>query len=177
MLPWRGSLITSRKIQAPSRSAIPRVSSITVPHRWTQTQDLSGVRGPCWACTALEDATLNRRNIIQKEKQNQWNKIGTNNTRTKIHTQTHRPVYIQTSLHGITVSHKPFYTQTSSHRDAFTDKQLHTDTQTLSHTDPCTQGQLYTQTLLHIDPLTHRPLHTQTPWDIDAFFAQTLFDT
>ena len=53
ILPWRVSLIASRKIRAPSSSAIPRVSSITVPHRWSQTlpeakyrqasQNLSGV--------------------------------------------------------------------------------------------------------------------------------------
>ena len=33
ILPWRVSLIASRKIRAPSSSAIPRLSSITRPHR------------------------------------------------------------------------------------------------------------------------------------------------
>ena len=192
ILPWRVSLIASRKIRAPSSSAIPRLSSITVPHRWSQTlpeakyrqasQNLSGVLAG--HVRRLEDATLNRGNVIRKEEQKQWNRIGKNNKRKKFYTQTHRPFYRHTSLHRNTFSHRPFYTQTPSHRDAFTHRPF--CTQTLLHTNIFTQKCFYTQTLLHTDtftqtllhtgPFTYRRFYTQTSWHRDAFTHRP-FDT
>ena len=177
-LPWRVSLIASRKNWAPSSSAIPRVFLITVPHRWSQT--------------ALHRNTFTHEFCTQRRFY----------TETLLHTEpltrhtnafAHRRFYTQTLLHGDPFTHRSLYTQTLLHTKLLTEKHFYT--QTLLHTNIFTQRrcthrpfepchgfvrlqchiveakQLYTETLLRTKP-AHRDAFTPK-----HFYTQTLYTT